>query len=1122
MSETTFDIYSYMESMKIHKPPKTSKQFLVNVATEPLKVDAKEYDEYGEVEADYEEEMVDENPHQQVKIYDRTQMQLVDREAIMNKLKHTRLVANNLISFLPKAVDPEVQDEEIPEIVFKKVEEDKEDKDDKDEEEQKEESESVFVLESEDKQKEDKQPKAPKVKTIANVISKRVKPKTVITMPVDDIEINGKKVKDRMPALKENIVHRASSYYMNNRKLSIEKLGKLFKPYGDELRDAPIPTCESSVVKDFEPMTHQKVIRDYLNLYSPYRGLLLLHGLGAGKTCGSITIAEGMKTDRKIFIMTPASLKMNFFTELKKCGDTLFRKKQFWEFVSVVGEPELVNILSSALSLPIEYIKKQKGAWLVDASKPSNFSSLSSQEQTSVDNQLNEMIRTKYIDINYNGLNQTHINNFTNNMTTNPFDNGVVIIDEAHNFVSRIVNKLKQKKSIAYTLYELLLSAQNCKVIFLTGTPIVNYPNEIGVLYNMLRGYIKTFTIPLQVKTTSKINEESIMRIFSQENFSTFDYIHYSGNKLTLTRNPFGFIRTKKRSTKELNPYDEYGGMKLDHRGNISDEDFLKQVLFILRKHDIDYSEKAIVVENHKALPDGSDDFLNMFINSEELKLENENLFKRRILGLTSYFKSAEESLLPSYVLNEDGSIFHIISTEMSDYQFSVYEKIRKKEAENEKAIKVMSRKKLNEEMFNASSTYRIFSRACCNFAFPNPPGRPLPEKKTANETEFDGFDETDNDEFVMVKNKYTEDIRAALDYLQSNPEILMPSGLANYSPKFLEILYNLMNPDHVGLHLIYTQFRTLEGIGILKLVLEANGYAQFKIAKVNNEWTIEEKEEDEKKPKFLLYTGTETIEEKEIYRNIYNSQWEVVPPSIVKLLEVRSPNNFLGEIVKIIMITASGAEGINLKNTRYVHIVEPYWHMVRLEQVIGRARRICSHQDLPQELRTIQVFLYLATLSELQSTNEKNKELIIRDVSRKDKKTPITTDENLFELSSMKQNIQQQLLKAIKETSIDCNLHRKDEDLVCFNYGKVESNDYSYVPELSVDLSQRDIATTKTRALKLQKVTIDGVDYAIDRSNMKIYTIDSYIRSKKTNEPLEYVGVLGKKGRKNVIDKDA
>ena len=39
----------------------------------------------------------------------------------------------------------------------------------------------------------------------------------------------------------------------------------------------------------------------------------------------------------------------------------------------------------------------------------------------------------------------------------------------------------------------------NCKIVFLSGTPIINYPNEIAVLFNMLRGYIKTWTIPLKV-----------------------------------------------------------------------------------------------------------------------------------------------------------------------------------------------------------------------------------------------------------------------------------------------------------------------------------------------------------------------------------------------------------------------------------------------------------------------------------------------------------------------------------------------------------------------------------------------------------------------------------------------
>ena len=66
------------------------------------------------------------------------------------------------------------------------------------------------------------------------------------------------------------------------------------------------------------------------------------------------------------------------------------------------------------------------------------------------------------------------------------------------------------------------------------------------------------------------------------------------------------------------------------------------------------------------------------------------------------------------------------------------------------------------------------------------------------------------------------------------------------------------------------------------------------------------------------------------------------------------------GEIIKVLMITAAGSEGINLRNTRYVHIMEPYWHPARVEQVIGRARRLCSHQSLPVQLQTVEVFLYL------------------------------------------------------------------------------------------------------------------------------------------------------------------
>jgi len=185
-------------------------------------------------------------------------------------------------------------------------------------------------------------------------------------------------------------------------------------------------------------------------------------------TCTSIAIAEGMKSNKRVFVLTPASLKMNFFSEMKKCGDALYKKNQFWEFVSIDGNPEYVGVLARALSLSAEYIRKHRGGWLVNITKESNFTELSTEEQTAIDEQLNEMIRSKYTDINYNGMNRNKLNLLTGDMSRNPFDNSVVIIDEAHNFVSRIVNKIKVPDSISFILYDLLMKATNAKIVLLT------------------------------------------------------------------------------------------------------------------------------------------------------------------------------------------------------------------------------------------------------------------------------------------------------------------------------------------------------------------------------------------------------------------------------------------------------------------------------------------------------------------------------------------------------------------------------------------------------------------------------------------------------------------------------
>jgi hypothetical protein len=228
------------------------------------------------------------------------------------------------------------------------------------------------------------------------------------------------------------------------------------------------------------------------------------------------------------------------------------------------------------------------------------------------------------------------------------------------------------------------------------------------------------------------------------------------------------------------------------------------------------------------------------------------------------------------------------------------------------------------------------------------------------------------------------------------------------------------------------------------------------------------------------------------------------------------------GEAIKLLMITSSGAEGINLRNTRFVHIVEPYWHMARLEQVIGRARRICSHQDLPEELRTVKVFLYISVLSEEQKTGDKHIALQIRDVSRMDKKTPVTTDESLYEIASMKQRINNQILMAVKQSAVDCNLYsankNTEEQVVCYGFGKVESNQFISYPAFERDREEKEGLDVDVKRWKAVKVKIAGVDYAMNEQTSELYDYESYQRAARTGvEPILKGRLVNKRGRYDI-----
>ena len=465
----------------------------------------------------------------------------------------------------------------------------------------------------------------------------------------------------------------------------------------------------------------------------------------------------------------------------------------------------------------------------------------------------------------------------------------------------------------------------------------------------------------------------------------------------------------------------------------------------------------------------------------------------------------------------------------MSDTQFKIYESARKEERKIEsKRKKPSDTADLFEEK---SSTYRIFSRLFCNFVIPE---RPLPESKRKQKTDDDEDDETDGSDIAKLikegtrteaKQDVTDDRegeiegdeiletlggvnykerldRAIKNIEEHSNDFLTPEALQTYSPKFLHILENIQDKDHAGLHLVYTQFRTAEGIGLFSLVLEKNGFARFKIKKNNfNMWEIDIDPVNEGKPTYALYTGTETSEEKEIIRHIYNGEWDAIPESIGNVLKSKYRNNNMGEVIKVFMITSSGSEGINLRNTRYVHIMEPYWHPVRSEQVIGRARRICSHKDLPKALQTVEVFVYLMIFSEAQLKSDDATELKRKDLSKAVPKVPITSDQFLYEISEIKANLTAQLTDSIKEAAFDCYIYGNGK---CVNFGDPTNEKYSYVPDYAEQQNDTTVQANKVAIEWAGKpITINGVEYIykrVDKDVLDLYDKEIYKKALQDN----------------------
>ena len=819
-------------------------------------------------------------------------------------------------------------------------------------------------------------------------------------------------------------------------------------------------SCDKSS-SDFVMLRHQKIVQKYLNSYTPYRGLLLYHGLGSGKTCSSISMIEGMKHDKKIYIMTPASLQQNYRTQLQFCGDRIFKTNNNWTRLKATDDNKdsIFQLFKDYLYLDkdkdamTKYIDKYHCVWVINSSGIS-FNKLESKDKLQVNELITQLISMKYRFINYNGVNKKSWERIRAN--TNPFHNSVVIIDEAHNFIGKVFNKIStDKTSVSTNMYDNLMDAQNCKIVLLSGTPYINSPAELGVMFNLISGY----TVQYEFLLNGKYNKDKIKQHLAE--IEKYNIVDYKLNKVSIIRNPFGFITT------------ETGEVKYEKSVQFKNDNYVSNITKII--NDIEgLSVENVNIHKYKKMPESEKDFNNLFVKQEgDIKLiDNKDFFQTRIAGLISYLGD-KTSLMPKL-------LEHIVEyIPMSSHQKREYDKYKEKE----------STKKTDSK---SEGSYKVFTRAACNFVFDDKIVRPFPKlmNKITSEKDFDYADKNErikqddsldeDGEHIVEDTTYDTNIKQFIIQVIKNRDTLFnneltklaiferkttepDTGLQKYSPKFEKILNNILN-NIDKCQLLYTSFRRIEGIEMMSLLLKYQGFQQLEIKQNGSIYKVElhglPGYTYDKLRVFTLYTGTEDKVVKEYIRNIYNSDFNKLPSYMTTTLKtlygVEELNNTRGDIINLLMITASGAEGIDLQNTRIVHITEPYWHYVRIEQVIGRARRICSHNRLPIEDQNVQVYIYISELND-----------------EKKAKPDISTDEFLLKIMNDKHRLSESFLNTLKESAIDC-VSSKNK---CFKFPNKEKGKKVYELDYKKEPQQKQ---KRNERFMNYYISVDGVNISV------------------------------------------
>ena len=733
----------------------------------------------------------------------------------------------------------------------------------------------------------------------------------------------------------------------------------------------------------FELAPNQQFVRNFLSVETPYNSLLLYHGLGTGKTCSAISVAEEMRDymkqmgiSQRIVVIASPNVQENFRLQL-------FDERELREI-----EPGVWNIRACTGN---KFIKEV------------NPMSMKGLTRDKIVKQIRRMISSHYLFFGYNefanyvrnnaasmGISKDNvaiqekrkksagggagggavakkgrksaadivkaseaemmaIETLSVSKLRKLFANTLIIIDEVHNI--RITDDNRDKR-VAKILFQIAQKVNNVRLLLLSGTPMYNSYKEIVWLINLMNLNDRRATI-------------DIADVFDDRgNFRVDPDGRESGMEL-LVRKATGYISFVRGENPYTFPYRVFPS---EHSPEHS---------LILRSRD------------GRAYP-------RTQLNGKHIDQPIEHI--------DAYMTQVGDI--------QEAAYRYIISDMKASYIF-------KKTA--------MARRKAAATAAAAATEGSTPKKGKKGAAAASPPPVSVDDKTVIESAGFPSFEnmdtigysivqrplealnivyphsslieyinDPDNGEFDIASCIGKEGLRQIMTYTEGgNPparqnfeyrpdflrtfklpgdekttktsaRIFAPENIGRYSAKIKNICDKVMTSD--GIILAYSQYID-GGVVPIALALEELGFTRYS-ARGGNSSLFQSKPT----PSIDAITFLPQKKHQAQFPNqpFHPARYSVItgdptisPDNLFELKALTSEDNTNGENVKVVIISVAGAEGLDFKNIRQVHILEPWYNMNLLEQIIGRAIRNCSHKNLPFSRRNVELYLYGSILSD-------------------------------------------------------------------------------------------------------------------------------------------------------------